>query len=158
MWAGPLEARNHYFERDVGTRSSCLCLWQQNRMFFDATSVQKLVVSDKASGQLNPVCGNRAKQRFVEAVIKAERMGVTSMCPHSFGRVLSKHKQCLDSSSAVIMQSVMRLFLLFCFRRFEFTVRSLFVRFLQFPRADVVVINITHHSHRSHNKDLCLVL
>lgn len=60
---------------------------------------------------------------------------------------------------AVIMQSAMCLFLLFRFRRFEFTVHSLLCHlFLRFLRADVVVINIAHHSHRSHNKDLCLAL
>lgn len=72
--------------RTFWRRSSCLCLWQQNRMFLTR----------------HPYKNGLFLKRVVEAVVKAERTGVTSMCPHTFGRASSKHKQYSALSSAAL--------------------------------------------------------
>lgn len=72
--------------RTFWRRSSCLCLWQQNRMFLTR----------------HPYKNGLFLKRVVEAVVKAERTGVTSMCPHTFGHASSNHKQYSALSSAAL--------------------------------------------------------
>lgn len=103
-----------HFEHDPAG----LCLWQQNRMF-DATSVQKVVVSEKSCGSCcKSVTNGRDVHVFAyfwPCILKTQAV---------FGLNLRR------TLHAVIMQSMVCLFLLFRFRQFEFTVRSPFLSFV----------------------------